>query len=135
MRRASPTLAVVERIVNANGFDLDLSPRVEFTTHAGSCGERYVVPDGLWHLDHTEGFATVLLPEHLNWSSPSASITLNVESHLWPKAEDRTRSAAADLMATTAVVRALCGLWPVPERDSASHPRERPSLVSSGNAV
>jgi integrase len=32
----------------------------------------------------------------------SASITLNVYSHLWPKAEDRTRSAAAALMASTA---------------------------------
>ena len=32
----------------------------------------------------------------------SASITLNVYSHLWPKAEDRTRAAAANLMATTA---------------------------------
>ena len=33
----------------------------------------------------------------------SASITLNVYSHLWPKAEDRTRAAAANLMAATAV--------------------------------
>ena len=32
----------------------------------------------------------------------SASITLNVYSHLWPKAEDRTRAAVANLMATTA---------------------------------
>ena len=32
----------------------------------------------------------------------SASITLNVYSHLWPKAEDRTRAAAANLRATTA---------------------------------
>lgn len=29
----------------------------------------------------------------------SASITLNIYSHLWPTAEDRTRSAAAELMA------------------------------------
>ena len=32
----------------------------------------------------------------------SASITLNVYSHLWPKAEERTRAAAANLMASTA---------------------------------
>lgn len=68
MRRTSPTLAVVERIVYASGFDLDLSPRVEFTTDAGSCGEPYVVPDGLWRLNHTEALATVLLPKHLNGS-------------------------------------------------------------------
>jgi integrase len=34
----------------------------------------------------------------------SASITLNVYSHLWPKAEDRTRAAAANLMASTTVL-------------------------------
>lgn len=28
----------------------------------------------------------------------SAAITLGVYAHLWPTAEDRTRSAAADLM-------------------------------------
>ncbi len=43
----------------------------------------------------------------------SASITLNVYSHLWPKAEDRTRVAAANLMAATAdsadSVRTLAG--------------------------
>ena len=43
----------------------------------------------------------------------SASITLNVYSHLWPKAEDRTRAAAANLMGATAdsadSVRTLAG--------------------------
>lgn len=34
----------------------------------------------------------------------SASITLNVYSHPWPKAEDRTWAAAANLMATTAAL-------------------------------
>lgn len=34
----------------------------------------------------------------------SASITLNVYSHLWPRAEDRTRAAATNLMASTAVL-------------------------------
>jgi integrase len=32
----------------------------------------------------------------------SATITLNVYSHLWPTAEDRTRAAAAGLMAAAA---------------------------------
>ena len=44
----------------------------------------------------------------------SASITLNVYSHLWPKAEDRTRAAAANLMVTAAgsadSVRTLAGV-------------------------
>ncbi|RBY90011.1 site-specific integrase [Blastococcus sp. TF02A-26] len=38
----------------------------------------------------------------------SATITLGVYSHLWPTAEDRTRSAAGDLMA--AALGATCGL-------------------------
>ena len=38
----------------------------------------------------------------------SASITLNVYSHLWPKAEDRTRAAAANLMATDGRFCGLC---------------------------
>jgi len=31
----------------------------------------------------------------------SATVTLNTYSHLWPSAEDRTRAAAAALMAET----------------------------------
>jgi integrase len=38
----------------------------------------------------------------------SATITLGVYSHLWPTAEDRTRSAAGHLMATSLAARADC---------------------------
>jgi hypothetical protein len=37
---------------------------------------------------------------------PSATITLSVYSHLWPTAEDRTRSAAGDLIAAALAERA-----------------------------
>ena len=47
-----------------------------------------------------EGCDVVTVQHALGHSS--ASITLNVYSHLWPKAEDRTRAAAAGIMATTA---------------------------------
>ncbi len=47
-----------------------------------------------------EGCDVVTVQHALGHSS--ASITLNVYSHLWPKAEDRTRAAAANLMASTA---------------------------------
>lgn len=46
----------------------------------------------------------------------SARITLNTYSHLWPTAEDRTRTAATDLMREvldvprTTVLRTRCGL-------------------------
>lgn len=72
----SPTLAVVERLVQTSGYDLDLTPRVGFTTHAGSGGEPYVVPDRLWRLDLETAFATIVLPGHLHWSGPSRAYDL-----------------------------------------------------------
>lgn len=42
------------------------------------------------------GCDVVTVQHALGHSSPS--ITLNTYSHLWPKAEDRTRNAAAGLM-------------------------------------
>lgn len=48
----------------------------------------------------SEGCDVVTVQHALGHSS--ASITLNVYSHLWPKAEDRTRAAAASLMTKTA---------------------------------
>lgn len=44
------------------------------------------------------GCDVVTVQHALGHSSPS--ITLSTYSHLWPKAEDRTRNAAAGLMAT-----------------------------------
>ena len=73
----SPTLAVAERIVNTSGYDLDLRPRVEFTTHPGARGEPYVVPDRLWRLDLADAVATVVLPRHLHWSGPSRAYKLS----------------------------------------------------------
>ena len=67
----SPTLAVVERLVNSSGYDLDLSPRVIFTAHVGARGEPFVLPDRLWRLDLPDALATVTLPQHLHWSGPS----------------------------------------------------------------
>lgn len=72
----SPTLAVVERIVGATGYDLALAPRVEFTTCAGARGEPYMVPDRLWRLDTRDAFADVVLPGHLHWSGPSRTYAL-----------------------------------------------------------
>ncbi|MFO6451814.1 MULTISPECIES: tyrosine-type recombinase/integrase [unclassified Aeromicrobium] len=64
----------------------------EFTLH----GLRHFFASGLI----SEGCDVVTVQHALGHSS--ASITLNVYSHLWPKAEDRTRAAAASLMANTA---------------------------------
>lgn len=72
----SPTLAVAERIVNVSGFDLELTPRITFTTHEGARGEPFVVPDRLWRLDAADALATVTLPRHLHWSGPSRAFLL-----------------------------------------------------------
>lgn len=72
----SPTLAVAERIVNNSGFELDVVPRVAFTTHSGARGGPFVVPDRLWRLDTATAMATVTLPQHLHWSGPSRPLSL-----------------------------------------------------------
>ncbi len=72
----SPTLAVAERIVRTCGYDLDLVPHVNFTTHAGARGEPFVVPDRLWRLDAAVSLATVTLPQRLHWSSKSRAYRL-----------------------------------------------------------
>lgn len=72
----SPTLAVVERIVNSSGYDLDLSPRVTFTAGSGARGAPFVVPDRLWRLDVADALATVTLPQQLHWSGPSRAFRL-----------------------------------------------------------
>ena len=40
----------------------------------------------------------------------TASVTLNTHSHLWPSAEDRTRAAAAAMLAEGSMLRTVCGL-------------------------
>lgn len=72
----SPTLAVVERIVQTSGFELDLTPRVVFDRCSGARGEPYWVPDRLWRLDLIDAFASIELPKHLYWSGPSRTYRL-----------------------------------------------------------
>lgn len=71
--------------------------------------EEVGLPDGvtLHTLRHTfasnliaSGCDVVTVQRALGHSTPS--ITLNVYSHLWPSAEDKTRTATADFMALTA---------------------------------
>lgn len=50
------------------------------------------------------GCDVVTVQRALGHSQPS--ITLNVYSHLWPSAEDKTRSATADFMAAVLLAKA-----------------------------
>lgn len=66
--RKSPTLATAARIVAGAGYDLALSPRIEFRHVAVDRGRPAQVPTALPRLPLHRALATVELPLHLNWS-------------------------------------------------------------------
>lgn len=66
--RKSPTLATAARILAAAGFDLDITPRIEFRQVAVDRGRPIHVPTALPRLPLHRALATVELPLHLNWS-------------------------------------------------------------------
>lgn len=75
-RRKSPTLATAQRILAAAGFDLVLSPRVEFREVVAERGRPVMVPDVLPRLRLDQALATVALPLHLNGSDRSRRFDL-----------------------------------------------------------
>ena len=66
--RKSPTLDTAGRIVGEAGFDLTITPRIEFREVAVERGRPIQVPNVLPRLPFDRAFATVALPLHLNWS-------------------------------------------------------------------
>ncbi len=66
--RKSPTLQTAARIVAAAGFDLTITPRVEFREVAVDRGRPILVPTVLPRLPVDRALAVVELPLHLNWS-------------------------------------------------------------------
>jgi transcriptional regulator with XRE-family HTH domain len=66
--RKSPTLETAARIVGEAGFELAISPRIEFREVAVERGRPLRVPNVLPRLPLERAFATVELPLHLNWS-------------------------------------------------------------------
>lgn len=67
--RKSPTLQTAARIVAAAGFDLAITPRIEFRQLTTACGRPLYVPSALPRLPVDRALATVELPLHLNWSA------------------------------------------------------------------
>jgi transcriptional regulator with XRE-family HTH domain len=54
----SPSLAVTERILQAMGYELDVTPRVVFERQpVGVGGRSFFVPDRLWRLDPSDCYA------------------------------------------------------------------------------
>ena len=66
--RKSPTLDTAARIVAEAGFDLSITPRIEFREVAIELGRPIQVPSKLPRLPLDQAFAVVELPLHLNWS-------------------------------------------------------------------
>jgi transcriptional regulator with XRE-family HTH domain len=66
--RKSPTLDTAARIVAEAGFDLAITPRIEFRELAVERGRPIQVPSNLPRLPLDQAFAVVELPLHLNWS-------------------------------------------------------------------
>jgi transcriptional regulator with XRE-family HTH domain len=66
--RKSPTLETAARIVGEAGFELAITPRIEFREVTGERGRPLRVPNVLPRLALERAFATVELPLHLNWS-------------------------------------------------------------------
>ena len=68
--RTSPTMVTAARLLAQAGFELTAVRRIEFVERSGSRGRSVWVPDRLPRLDLDLAFAKVVLPIHLNWSSP-----------------------------------------------------------------
>lgn len=68
--RTSPTLQTAARILTAAGFNLTITPHVQFRQLAVDRGRPIQVPTALPRLPLERALATVELPLHLNWSDP-----------------------------------------------------------------
>jgi transcriptional regulator with XRE-family HTH domain len=66
--RKSPTLETAARIVGEAGFELSLTPQIDFHEAAVDRGRPILVPNRLPRLPLEDAFAVVELPLHLNWS-------------------------------------------------------------------
>ncbi|MEI2610623.1 MAG: helix-turn-helix transcriptional regulator [Candidatus Promineifilaceae bacterium] len=66
--RKSPTLDTAARIVGEAGFQLAITPRIEFHDVGVERGRPLRVPNPLPRLPLDSAFATIQLPLHLNWS-------------------------------------------------------------------
>ncbi len=74
--RKSPTLDTARRILSEAGFELSITPKVEFHEVATARGRPIVVPSQLPRLPVAEALAVVVLPLHLNWSDRGRSFDL-----------------------------------------------------------
>lgn len=72
----SPTLETAARLLAEAGFELTVSPKVQFVETLTSRGRTVAVPTPLPRLPVERALATVTLPLHLNWSTPGRQFHL-----------------------------------------------------------
>lgn len=75
--RKSPRLDTLVRIVGEAGFHLELSPHAEYREFRVGRGRSAFVPRHLTRLPIDRALATVELPLHIDWSSPSRTVNLS----------------------------------------------------------
>lgn len=74
--RKSPTLETTARLLAEAGFELTVQPVVTFVDQVTTRGRTIAVPTTLRRLPLDRALATVVLPVHLNWSSPGRRFDL-----------------------------------------------------------
>jgi transcriptional regulator with XRE-family HTH domain len=74
--RISPTMAVASRILDAAGYELSITPKIEFREAGTYRGLPIEVPNILPRLPIEKALATVVLPLLLNWSDTGRSFDM-----------------------------------------------------------
>ena len=115
--RKSPTLQTTTRIVAAAGFDLTITPRIEFQLVAADRGRPIHVPSALPRLPLDRAFTTVELPLHLNWSDRGRHYDLRDRRH----GPVCTRSSCAKVGLTTFWLSWTVRCWLICGASSCSH--------------
>ncbi len=66
----NPTLDTVERLLAVNGQQLTLTPVPQFEQRSDRRGKPFFVPDQLPRLSASTAMGIIVLPAHVDWSTP-----------------------------------------------------------------
>lgn len=109
--RKSPTLDTAARLLREAGFELDIRPLVRFTEYVTPRGRTVTVPSALPRLTVQQALATVVLPLHLNWSTPGRRFDLADRSQRARVYEIVMREGGPDDILTYVDGALLVDLW------------------------
>ena len=109
--RKSPTMETAARLLAQAGFDLVAQPRVEFAEQPTTRGRTTWVPNYLPRLDVAHALARVVLPLHLNWSTPGRVFDLGSRAERARAYEVVLREGRPDDILTYIDGALLVDLW------------------------